>query len=160
MTKMIRWKYSSALKPIARLEFNDGSGWKDYTQHPLKAPDYAIHNGSPGYATMQKLLKLGYTYEAAITQIELLSFRCPGCNRIHEVYVKPNCDPKSGASWTWNGSIDRPTFTPSISVKIEYTDATRSNITCHSFVTDGKIQFLSDCTHLLAGQVAEIELIS
>ena len=27
---------------------------------------------------------------------------------------------------------------------------------CHSFVTDGKIQFLGDCTHELAGQTVEL----
>lgn len=27
---------------------------------------------------------------------------------------------------------------------------------CHSFVTDGKIQFLSDCTHDLAGQTVDM----
>ena len=30
---------------------------------------------------------------------------------------------------------------------------------CHSFVTDGKIQFLSDCTHGLAGQTVELSEI-
>lgn len=159
MTKVIRWKYLSVSKAVARLEFNDGSGWRDYTQHPLKVSDYPIPGGSLGYATMQRLLKMGYVYEPAITQVEVLSFRCPGCDRVHEVYIKPNCDPQSGASWTWNGSLDRPTFAPSILLKIEYTDPTRSNIVCHSFVTDGKIQFLGDCTHALAGREVEIELI-
>lgn len=27
---------------------------------------------------------------------------------------------------------------------------------CHSFVTDGRIQFLSDCTHSLAGQTVDL----
>ena len=27
---------------------------------------------------------------------------------------------------------------------------------CHSFVTDGRIQFLSDCTHALAGQTVDL----
>lgn len=27
---------------------------------------------------------------------------------------------------------------------------------CHSFVTDGKIQFLGDCTHNLVGQIVEL----
>jgi hypothetical protein len=27
---------------------------------------------------------------------------------------------------------------------------------CHSFITDGFIQFLDDCTHPLAGQTVEI----
>jgi hypothetical protein len=27
---------------------------------------------------------------------------------------------------------------------------------CHSFVRDGRIEFLSDCTHSLAGQTVEL----
>jgi hypothetical protein len=27
---------------------------------------------------------------------------------------------------------------------------------CHSFVTDGRIQFLNDCTHSLAGQTVDL----
>jgi hypothetical protein len=27
---------------------------------------------------------------------------------------------------------------------------------CHSFVTDGRIQFLGDCTHALAGQTVDL----
>jgi hypothetical protein len=27
---------------------------------------------------------------------------------------------------------------------------------CHSFITDGRIQFLGDCTHRLAGQTVPI----
>jgi hypothetical protein len=28
---------------------------------------------------------------------------------------------------------------------------------CHSYVTDGKIRFLDDCTHELAGKTVELE---
>lgn len=31
-----------------------------YSNHPLRVPDYPIPHGSKGYATMQRLLKLGY----------------------------------------------------------------------------------------------------
>jgi len=27
---------------------------------------------------------------------------------------------------------------------------------CHSFIRDGKIQFLGDCTHALAGQTVDL----
>lgn len=30
---------------------------------------------------------------------------------------------------------------------------------CHSFVTDGKIRFLNDCTHDLAGQTVDLKPI-
>lgn len=36
--------------------------WKSYTQHPLRCPD-TIKDCSPGFATMQLLLRSGYTYD-------------------------------------------------------------------------------------------------
>ena len=42
--------------------------------------------------------------------------------------------------WSWNGDIDKPTLKPSIKTKY-------NNIICHSFVNDGIIEFLNDCTH-------------
>jgi hypothetical protein len=62
-----------------------------------------------------------------------------------------------GARWTWNGSLELPTFQPSIHVRIvDSKDRVRS--VCHSFVTDGRIQFLNDCTHSLAGQTVDLPL--
>ncbi len=66
-------------------------------------------------------------------------------------------------AWGWNGSMDAPTFTPSILVTypanpeaIEEFKEWRTERRCHSFVTDGKIQLLSDCTHKMAGMTVEI----
>ncbi len=30
------------------------------------------------------------------------------------------------------------------------------NTVCHSFLTDGRIQFLDDCTHAMAGQTVDL----
>jgi hypothetical protein len=84
-------------------------------------------------------------------------FECPGCKESHGI-------PIAGAhAWRWNGSVDSPTFTPSIKVTypanpdaIEEFKEWRTERVCHSFVTDGKIQFLGDCTHALAGQTVEL----
>lgn len=81
-------------------------------------------------------------------------FECPGCGCLHAVAVKePNI---MNARWTWNDSLERPTFRPSILVKANYTSVHRMDDICHSFVTDGKIQFLGDCTHDMAGQTIEL----
>lgn len=79
-------------------------------------------------------------------------FWCPGCDSAHQV----NTSPKS--NWTWNGDMDRPTFSPSILVTCEWhtEDDTMKDDRCHSFVKDGQIQFLSDCTHAKAGQTVDI----
>lgn len=45
--------------------------------------------------------------------------------------------------------MDRPTFTPSI---LSTQNRGDMKFVCHSFITDGNIQFLADCTHELAGK--------
>ena len=50
--------------------------------------------------------------------------------------------------------MDSPTFTPSIFVNRGEVNPTAP--ACHSFVTDGKIQFLGDCSHSMAGTTVEI----
>jgi hypothetical protein len=73
-------------------------------------------------------------------------FRCPGCKCGHWFQVSPLGPP----TWTFNGDVERPTISPSILTW--QGDLSR----CHSFVTDGQIQFLSDCTHELAGQTVPL----
>lgn len=81
----------------------------------------------------------------------IAAFMCPGCKCSHGVRVKSDGTP--GPVWGWNGSIEKPTFNPSILVRWNTPKGERR---CHSFVRDGKIQFLSDCTHALAGQTVEL----
>lgn len=76
-------------------------------------------------------------------------FFCPGCNSHQGVWTsKPN---RNGAIWSFNGDFDKPTITPSLN---SFCDAV--GYRCHSFIKDGMIQFLSDCTHSLAGQTMEL----
>ena len=75
-------------------------------------------------------------------------FWCPGCQFGHGVWVTTTCK-KTGAQWQWNGSMDAPSFTPSILI-------TEGTLVCHSYVTNGTISYLSDCTHALAGQSIQI----
>lgn len=94
-----------------------------------------------------------------------LLFWCPGCDGAHRVGVGDGPGPR----WGYNGNADAPTFTPSILVRgtQPITDEERGIIlaggsvekrplVCHSFITDGHIQFLGDCTHALAGQTIDI----
>lgn len=52
-------------------------------------------------------------------------------------------------NWTWNGSVDFPTVRPSVLSR----DGTN---TCHSWINDGKVQFLDDCSHEFAGQTLDL----
>lgn len=80
--------------------------------------------------------------------------------------------------WGFNGDYDKPTITPSILVRSghfinghkgdcwctyyqNHPYVTQNNKykcgICHSFIADGKIQYLSDCTHNFTGQTIELE---
>ena len=85
--------------------------------------------------------------------------QCPACGHAHVPRTADANDTYPGAQpgpvWTFNGDMDKPTFSPSLLVTWGPPENPRKNI-CHSFVTDGKIQFLTDCTHSLAGQTVDL----
>jgi hypothetical protein len=81
-------------------------------------------------------------------------FHCPGCKCDHGVWTQKT--EMNSAVWDFNGDMDKPTFSPSI--KVTYPHEGITDI-CHSFIKDGMIQFLGDCTHELAGQTIEMEEI-
>lgn len=85
-------------------------------------------------------------------EIQGYFFRCPGCQRRHLVYTKEQSP--GGACWSLNGDVEHPTFSPSILVNKG--GEVPSVPICHSFIRDGKIQFLNDCTHELAGKTIEL----
>ena len=51
--------------------------------------------------------------------------------------------------WTWNGNTDTPTLRPSVLT-------TGHDFRCHSWINDGKAQFLGDCSHEYAGQTLDL----
>lgn len=88
-----------------------------------------------------------------------LLFFCPGCRTVHGIKYGNGPGPR----WSYNGNPEAPTFSPSVLVQtgravdpsFEAQPGDPPEI-CHSFVTDGRIQFLSDSTHALAGQTVDI----
>jgi hypothetical protein len=94
----------------------------------------------------------------------MLLFVCPGCDEVHGIRVEGE------KVWDWNKSFTEPTFSPSIKVtqtlygpdKLPFRQykggypCQATEAVCHSFVKDGKIQFLDDCYHELAGQTVEL----
>jgi hypothetical protein len=76
-------------------------------------------------------------------------FECPGCESLHVVYVAGTGHPV----WSFNENVEHPTISPSVLVSWTEFDTPK---TCHSFIKDGMIQFLGDCTHKLAGQTVQI----
>ena len=88
-----------------------------------------------------------------------IAFWCPGCEGYHSFHVGDEPGPR----WTWNGNVECPTFSPSLLVRYPanpnaapgFEEWLKERV-CHSFVTDGQIRFLTDCTHALAGQTVPI----
>lgn len=80
-----------------------------------------------------------------------MAFHCPGCDTSHIIPVEGR------NAWGWNNDCEEPTFTPSILVNRDLVNPTQPM--CHSYVTDGFIQFLDDCTHQLAGQTVRLDHI-
>jgi hypothetical protein len=99
-------------------------------------------------------------------------FTCPGCNDTHHFQTGH----PEGPNWAFNGDVEKPTFAPSLLVRTgHFTNSHKEGdhcwctyekdygekppfdcYRCHSFVTDGKIQFLGDCTHRLAGRTVDL----
>ena len=71
-------------------------------------------------------------------------FWCPGCAEGHRFIVEAPKEPR----WSFNGDLQRPTVSPSLLI--------RGVNQCHLFIKEGKLQFLSDCTHRLANQTLEM----
>ena len=98
------------------------------------------------------------------------SFNCPGCGMTHTLRISGE------GAWQWNGSADTPTLQPSVLFQSgHYAPGHQGDrcwctynaehledkdpficVRCHSFVTNGKIQFLGDCTHALVGQTVDL----
>jgi len=101
----------------------------------------------------------------------LITWWCPGCQSAHSVAVNPG--------WSWDGNVEAPTLSPSVLVTsghfiegregrecwCDYNAEARAAgrepdgfecTRCHTFIRGGLIEFLSDCSHGLAGQTVPI----
>jgi hypothetical protein len=97
-------------------------------------------------------------------------FVCPGCN----------CEHAFDDRWQFNQDFEKPTISPSYLIMYDYSSPENNNKSkafykkhnryptraelpydlhevCHSFIRNGMIEFLNDCTHLLKGQTVELK---
>lgn len=73
-------------------------------------------------------------------------FECLGCGNMHWYNLYGGVGfSLTHPKWNFNGDLENPSFTPSLL-------NTKPNSVCHLYITNGKIEYLSDCTHSLAGQ--------
>lgn len=96
-----------------------------------------------------------------------LHYWCQGCDQMHSVVTE------GAGAWGYNGNPEAPTFTPSVLLRNGHYASTHKPggrcwcdynrehpddedrmicVVCHTFITDGMVQFLGDCTHQFAGQ--------
>ena len=87
-------------------------------------------------------------------EVQLL-FHCPACDGTH-AYWLAHPEGHKGPVWEFNGSAERPSFTPSL--RIRSRDASGETC-CHLYVTDGQIRYCSDCTHELADKTVPMEVV-
>ena len=93
-----------------------------------------------------------------------IAFWCPGCRHVVGLPVE------GSPAWQWDGNVDKPTVSPSVlQTGVEpMTDEQRAHYMatkelpprvearCHLFLKNGMLEFLSDCTHELAGQTVPL----
>lgn len=91
---------------------------------------------------MAKVKVITYIHDGKEYHHPQLLIWCDGCGWEHALNPQVH---------TFNGDFNNPTFSPSL---LQNHDPKR---VCHSFVVDGKIQYLGDCFHSLAGQTLELK---
>jgi hypothetical protein len=73
-----------------------------------------------------------------------LIYYCPGCKNNHSVPTQ---------RWNWNGSIEKPTLSPSVRHFFPVIGNRPEKTICHYFIVDGVIDFCGDCEHNLRGKM-------
>lgn len=96
------------------------------------------------------------TYVARGRRIAM--FFCPACGYEHQLNIREVIK-EIHPSWVFNENAESPTFTPSVLVTYPQHNSAKEEAKeyrCYSFITDGKIKYLSDCTHKFAGRTVEL----
>ena len=92
--------------------------------------------------------------EVAITEATHICLKFPGPIPDRVIPFSLSGARDGTSNWTWNGDTEKPTLRPSILTRIDF--ELNDAFVCHSWVTDGNVHFLSDCTHKLKDQVVPL----
>lgn len=97
---------------------------------------------------------------------DALAFICPGCaldgqTGLHLLPITP-AGPRP--VWGFDGNLEAPTLHPSILTRMDHRRAKSDDgewvdvgpFVCHAFMRAGSMEFLTDCTHALAGQTVPV----
>ncbi len=92
---------------------------------------------------MAKVLLLSESHEA-----KTYMHHCPGCGHRHRINTgRPN---SLGAIWRFRGTVDNPSFHPSIKI------STGERVECHYWITKGNIIYEQDSAHELKGKTVPL----
>ncbi len=94
---------------------------------------------------MAKIRKLINEYKGVKYHHDQYMYMCEGCGYAHVFALKAE-----GGHHDFNMNLDNPTVSPSL-----VQNHTPCKM-CHSFIRDGKIQYLNDCHHHLKGQTIDL----
>ena len=81
-------------------------------------------------------------------------------NDVHQGYMITS--PATGMNvmfdkrWSFNGDFDKPTFRPSMLMQYPAENPETGHVREHFFVTDGRIKYLADCHHDMAGKTVDM----
>ena len=86
-----------------------------------------------------------------------LTWWCEPCDSHHSVPVVVGPNPPEKKVWGFNGDLKKPTLTPSVHY-LGWKDQ-NGNIKgkCHLFLRNGMVQYLSDCSHDMAGKTVKVQ---
>ncbi len=96
-----------------------------------------------------KSLPLKNNKECKPEEATHLLFRMPGPIGTLCLPVQIKGSREGTSNWTWNGSVESPTLRPSVRSRC-------IDIVCHSWINDGKAQFLDDTTHEFKGKTVDL----
>lgn len=75
--------------------------------------------------------------------------------RIRYLPVQLSGSREDTGNWSWNGDTEKPTVKPSILTQFQWGED-RVTVRCHTFVNDGMVEFLQDCSHEFAGHTLHL----
>ena len=92
-----------------------------------------------------------------------LQFKIPGPSDLITLPIILKGKREGTNSWTWNGDIEKPTLRPSVLnqghnfLGGDPKDKSQwIKFRCHTWINDGKAQFLDDCDHEFRGQTVDL----
>lgn len=119
----------------------------------------------------------GYGYEECpIEEATHVEIHIVGPSEIRHIPIILKGDRKDTGCWTWNGDIEKPTLKPSILTKSGHFDENNKGkgcwcdynkehpedpapftcFLCHTWINEGRVIFLDDCSHEFKGQILDL----